>query len=154
MWIQSLDVTAVVRAIQADRLAEAEKWRQASAARRISTPARARRELAGWLTLAGEVVADLDPCELEHRRPALQAVVDELLACGQEAGLELAVQVDEDDDPLVLARTLGWLAGRTAGTAVPLARSRRRRLARAVRRLAVGSESYLEVGSGDLRCAA
>lgn len=154
MWIQSLDMTAVVRAIQADRRAEAEQWRQATAARRGSTSGRAGHELASWLTLAGEVVADLDPCELEHRRPALQAVVDELLAGGRDAGLDLAVHVDEDDDPLVLARTLGWLAGRTAGTAIPLSRLRRRRLSQVVRPLAAGLESYLEVGSGDLRCAA
>jgi len=163
MWTESSMGLALARAVQADRLAGVERWRNVRAARRVQGRTRrpgtferlrARRDLAGWLTVTGELVAGLGPDELACRRPALRALVDELLAAGRDADLDLNLDLQEDDDPIVLARALSWLAGRTAGTSIPLSRTRQRRLARAVRRLTFAELSGRAEAATDLRSAA
>jgi hypothetical protein len=161
MWTESSMGLALARAIQADRLAGAQRWRNARSARRVPGRIRrpdtfdragAHRDLAAWLTSTGELVAVLGPDELVRRRRALRVVVDELLAAGRDAELDL--DLDGEDDPIVLARALGWLAGRTAGRSIPLSRTRRRRLARSVRRLTLSELSGRAETAPDLRSAA
>lgn len=144
-----------------ERIANADRWREAAAIRRSrsessavrtqqqpATNARSARwfrnrrpiDLADWLIRAGDIVVQYPAAELDsNRRPALAAVVDGLLKAAHEGGVDVSLCIETDDPAVVLHRTLGRLAAHTVGDSIPVSRRRARMLQTALDQLVQGS---------------
>lgn len=111
------------RVVNQARRAHKERETDATRQRRASTapsdgPIQSPRDprLAHWLIRVGDVVAHYPIAELDgHRRPALGALVDELLNAARARGADVPSNAVAEDSAVVLLRTLGRLAASTAG---------------------------------------
>ncbi len=144
-----------------ERIAEADRWRQAAAIRRASRrraaestrprpiPStlrdlafRSRRavDLADWLRLAGDAVAQYPLAELDgRRRAALAALVNGLSDAAREGGADVTPTIDPADPAVVMLRVLGRLASSTADSSVRVSRRRARMLRSALEQLRQGT---------------
>lgn len=124
------------RVVNQARRAHKERETDATRQRRASTapsdgPIQSPRDprLAHWLIRVGDVVAHYPIAELDgHRRPALGALVDELLNAARARGADVPSNAVAEDSAVVLLRTLGRLAASTAGRSFPVSRRRARAL--------------------------
>lgn len=143
---QSLIIEDLVRVMNAERLAVAERRRVANGgtaagarereSRRSQPPTprlKANTEVAYWLAQAARAIEHREPWQLDDRSSdALRRAINELAAAVAEAGIDTALHLDTADGPAIQLRALARLSERTAAARVHLAAHRVRAVAKAL----------------------